>query len=156
MEFQRGSDIKETMGVGIEANSFILFGMNVMAKIPIKYRDGKKGPDRKSHTNFSTDLVKDALIEFLEMLDSEGLNIKFHDKLMGLMKKSFSRSRKEMMGFNLDEMEIINVTFIYKEKEEDPHRVNDIIPRFFGKFAKYGKKYYEIKDDTRNPGYWND
>lgn len=153
MEFQRGSDIKEVIKVGVEANSYELYGLHVMARFPMDMGDSD---EKQRWKGFATDLVDDALIKYLEMLDKKGLIIEFHEELLTLMKKAFVKAGNIPRLFDVDRAEIKSATFVYKEDEADTYRQNGAIPRFFGKFMKYQGKYYEIKDDTQNPGYWND
>ena len=156
MEFQRGSDIKEAIKVGMEANSYELYGLHVMSRFPIDDRTPSNKSPKPKWKGFSTDLVDEALVKFLEMLDEKGLNIEFHEELLTLMKKAFVRAGNIPRLFDVDRAEIRSATFVYREDEADIYRQNGAIPRFFGKFMKYQGKYYEIKDDTKDPGYWNE
>jgi hypothetical protein len=153
MEFQRGGNIKETIKVGLSAGSYEIFGLEIRVGFSVLEKDHNK--------QIVFDIKDGKLESFLQMLDSEGLNLKFHQRIMELSIEKFIDGGNIPRFFDMENPHLIAANFSVlpygKAKKEKFNYAEKLsIPRLFGKIVIYRGKLYEIKDDTENPGYWNE
>ena len=156
MEFQRRGDIREAIKIGSHSASHEVYHLSIRVYFPIKDTDRTK--------QIMLDIKDSLLEELLKMLDSEGLNLKFHEKIMDIARQEFLNRNNIPRLFDMKNVGIVNAHFSAipcednekKKKQGFTYAEKLSIPSLFGKMVKFGDSLYEIKDDTENPGYWND